>query len=189
MARLEARASHARGDLRAALAPRNLTIRDLAADSNGEDDFFEYDLPWLVEAGRLKDAGERAFLWLRGPDLDADEYLATLLNQRLADQTDVSVWWPLCVMMIVLGSSEEQFHGYFGTDMEALRRKSPVHARLFAPLAGATNLTPALFGKVLEAAGQVAEEREPGHPWTLRLADELSPPRRISHHGPGKAAF
>jgi len=168
LTRLRARALHAQGDLERALALRDVTNCTLEYSAVGEDDFFEYDVPWLVEAGRFDDAGERVAMYiylfaLSNAQLDV---IRPLIHERLADAADNSVWWPLCVMRIC-AYGDYLFEDYLG-DVSLLPTRSPVHARLFGALTHESNLANASRA-IFDAARQLAEERSPDNPWIERF--------------------
>lgn len=167
--RLRARALHAQGDLVGALALRGVTNGSLESGNVGEDDFFEYDVPWLVEAGRFDEAGERVAMylcWYPLSDVHVD-IIRPLISQRLADESDQSVWWPLCVMR-VCAYGDLLLEDYF-VGMDTLAATSPVHARLFGALASEPNRDLAAR-RIFDEARRLAEERSPGHPWIDRFS-------------------
>lgn len=162
LARLAARASYARDGVAAALAACELARHSLSAD--GTDDFIEYELPWLIEAGRLDDAGQRAFFHIHECEGQTWAGMSRIVNERLADDRGTSVWWPLCVMLacdtarlldhlIAVGRAG-------GTNVKL---RSSVHAELFAALGESRG--DELREAVHAAARALAERRAPGHPW------------------------
>lgn len=166
LARLGARALHARGDLAGAL---DMCCRaHYSLDGCFGDDFIEHELPWLIEAKRLEEAGQRAFRYVyHRPEIMP--VVALLLHQRLADASDHTVWWPLCVMSVCHTDTElDRFVSAAPTHGADLRRLSPVHERLFAAFdqGGGEAVRRAVF----VAAHALADERSPRHPWAVRLA-------------------
>ena len=168
LTRLRARALYAQGDLTQALALRDITTCSLEQRALGEDDFFEYDVPWLVEAGRYDEAGQRVAMYLALFALsDAQiDVVRSLIDQRLADPADQSVWWPLCVMRICAYGAD-LLEVYF-PDLTTLPSHSLTHNRLFGAFSREPDLTKAAR-IVFAAAHQLAEERSPGHPWIERF--------------------
>ncbi len=97
IARFDARARHAKGDLSGAIERCADARHSLEPCASGGDDFIEFHLPWLIEAKRFDDAGRLAFEYA----YELDEYHDTVpevVLQRLGDEADQSVWWPLCIM-------------------------------------------------------------------------------------------
>jgi len=167
--RLQARALYAQGNLDAALALRGVTTCSLEPGAVGEDDFFEYDVPWLVEARRYDEAGERVAMyicWFALSDAHVD-IIRALIDERLADPKDKSVWWPLCVMRIC-AYDDYLLENYFG-DLSTLAAHSPTHARLFGALTRTSDKTSAAR-QIFTEARRLAEERHPGHPWIERFS-------------------
>ncbi|RDU98989.1 hypothetical protein DWV00_12180 [Trinickia dinghuensis] len=169
VARLAARAVYAREGASAALAASDLAHHALSED--GGDDFIEYELPWLIEAGRIDDAGQRAFFDLYERESQLWQGTARIIHDRLAESSDTSAWWALCVMLacrqdavlnrlIALGRANQW----------KLQARSPVHGELFAKLdeLRGTELREAIY----TAACALAEQRAPGHPWIARLSVE-----------------
>jgi tetratricopeptide (TPR) repeat protein len=174
--RLKARAQYARGDLAGALEAAQ--DGHYALGRYGKDNFIEYELPWLIEAGRLEEAGECAFFHLYQIEcIDNDEALENVLriiHARLADPKDVSVWWPLCVMRACYYplTLHDLMHMAPGTPWVEI---SDTHRAIFASLApnenfAASELSDARFDSVFTAARALAEARAPGHVWIRRLA-------------------
>ncbi|WP_179404466.1 hypothetical protein [Burkholderia guangdongensis] len=167
LARLDARAAYALGYLHSALAQCEFARHSL--DSAGADDFIEYELPWLIEAGCFDDAGRRAFFHLYQRESDLDDRVARTIHAQLAEPSDTSVWWPLCAMRAC--SDEMTFDRFVAcgaADRQALAARSPMHAEIFAALDAFEG--DALMFAVSDAARAVAERRAPDHPWTRRLA-------------------
>ncbi|MDR1164175.1 MAG: hypothetical protein LBM17_10165, partial [Candidatus Accumulibacter sp.] len=176
LARLKARAIHAQGDLEGAL--KAARAGHYALNSYGADDFIEYELPWLLEAGRPDDAGERAFRYLYQIEVveneDKLEKVLRIIHARLADPEDTSVWWPLCVMRAC----------YYPATLRDLMQAAPsarwteiseTHRAIFSSLSPTENfeydeLCEARFYPVFIAARAVAQARAPGHPWIRRLS-------------------
>ena len=169
IARLAARAIYAEQGVNAALAATQLARHSLSAE--GGDDFIEYELPWLLEAGRIEAAGERAFFDIYEREAQMWPGTVRILHERLADSNDHSVWWPLCVMLAC--GNEATLNRLISLGLANrwnLKTGSPVHAQLFAQFE-------ALKGNefretVYDAALALAEQRQPGHPWIGRLSAE-----------------
>lgn len=169
IARLAARAVYAREGASAALAAAEFARYTLAAE--GGDDFIEYELPWLIEADRIDEAGRRAFFDVYEREVQMWPGTARILLERLAETSDRSVWWPLCVM---LACGNEAVLNRLMTLGRVNRRQlnpdSPVHAQLFGKLGELTGAS--LREAIYQAAHALAEERAPGHPWAARLSAE-----------------
>lgn len=166
VARLAARAAYAQGDLDGAL--RACELAHVSLESSGSDDFLEHELPWLIEAGRFDEAGQRAFFHIYEFEQEMWDIVGRTVHERLADPADTSVWWALCAVrachtvptlarLVAIGREG-------GKDLAA---RSPVHAELYAALA--TQSEEAALDIVSDAARALAERRSPGHPWTARL--------------------
>ena len=167
VARLAARAAYAQGELAGALSACELARMSL--EPNGSDDFLEYELPWLVEAGRFDDAGQRAFFHLYEFESEMWEGVGRTVHERLADPADTSVWWALCAVRACNTAPTLARLAAIGREGgQDLTARSPVHAELFAALA--TQSVEAALDIVSDAARALAERRAPGHPWTARLA-------------------
>ncbi|WP_124646780.1 hypothetical protein [Burkholderia ubonensis] len=167
LARLAARASHALGDLQGALAQCEFARYSL--ESDGGDDFVEYELPWLLEAGRVDEAGRRAFFHLYQNESSMDERVAHIIHAHLADPADTSVWWPLCAMRAAgFAPTFERFVALGEARNGALAARSPAHGEIFAALG--TLDGDALRYAVADAARAVAQRCAPGHPWIERFA-------------------
>ncbi|MGU7775422.1 hypothetical protein ACV229_35285 [Burkholderia sp. MR1-5-21] len=167
LARLAARASHAQGDLDGALAQCELARHSL--ESDGGDDFIEYELPWLLDAGRTDEAGRRAFFHVYQVESTTLDSVARIIQARLAEPADTSVWWPLCMMRA--GGFEPTFErlvAFGAARREDVAARSPAHAEIFAAIGKLDG--DALRHAVRDAARAVAERRAPGHPWIARLA-------------------
>jgi hypothetical protein len=180
LARLAARASHAQGDLQAALAQCAAARYDLEADSdNCPDDFAGREVRWLVEAGHFEEAGRRAFFYIyacsfshylndRSEDT-AHETIMRIIHERLAQPDDASVWWPLCVMRACGFEPTFDRLTELGVQAEApITSRSPLHTLLYAAMGQLRDQ--ALRQTVSAAAAGEARRRAPDHPWTERLA-------------------
>jgi hypothetical protein len=168
LARLQARALHAQGDLHGALQACE-TARYRFETMDFEYGFIEHEIPWLMQAGRVDEAGRRAFLHahILLERTAIWEGVLRLVHERLADPADALVWWPLCVMCAC-----RQPH-----NLRALCQLAPAGI----PLA-VSKTHQALFGKsfalkddadadrIFSAARALAEARAPGHPWIRVLA-------------------
>lgn len=169
IARLSARAVHAREGAAAALVASGLARHCLSAE--GGDDFIEHELPWLIEANRIEEAGQRAFFDIYERDTEMWPGTARIVHERLADGSDVSAWWALCVMAACLrGTAIDRLASFGRTGGQDLKARSPVHAELFASFG---QLRGADFRQaVYEATRALAKRRAPGHPWIDRLVAE-----------------
>jgi tetratricopeptide (TPR) repeat protein len=115
------------------------------------------------------------------------ENVLRLVHERLADATDASVWWPLCVMRAaqvasnlenLLSVAPEENWGaisaahqaIFGALKMADWEAEAVRTRLEnpSPLAITSPLI-LLKDRVFAAARNLAEQRSPRHPWVRRL--------------------
>jgi tetratricopeptide (TPR) repeat protein len=167
LARLAARAAYAQDGAAAALAACDLARHSLSPD--GTDDFIDYELPWLIEAGRLDDAGRRAFFHMYECEEETWAPMSHIIHQRLADERDTSVWWLLCVMLACdTGRLLPRLIATGQAGGTNLRLRSPVHAEVFAALGESRG--DALREPVHAAARAVAERRAPGHPWVAYLS-------------------
>jgi hypothetical protein len=171
LARLKARAIHAQGDLEGALAACEDARYSQNPWGTGADDFIEYELPWLLAAGKIEKAGERAFMAIYDVQClenGLEESVYRVVQERLADPADTSVWWPLCVMRACAFHRTLRELLAFAPDEAA-----PLQRALFGDFLEAdpesikeeTDLDP-----VFRAAQSLAEERAPGHVWIRRLA-------------------
>ncbi|MDR3159386.1 MAG: hypothetical protein LBU11_10405 [Zoogloeaceae bacterium] len=191
LTRLAARARYALCDLDGALSACEAARYSLAAGGGYADDFIEYELPWLMEAERREAAGQRAFfhIYFLGATTEGmREAVLRLVHERLADATDTSVWWPLCVMRAAQTASDLEkllsvapredwgeisaaHRAIFGAlrtaDWDALEMKTRMESLL--SLDAVSPLT-ALKDQVFSAARDLAESRSPRHPWARRLA-------------------
>ncbi|KJK25463.1 hypothetical protein UB46_05185 [Burkholderiaceae bacterium 16] len=167
LARLAARALHAQGDLPGALDACSAARHSLSSD--GGDDFIEYELPWLIEAQRVEEAGRRAFFHIYQLEAEMWDGAARLVHARLADADDDSVWWPLCAMRACnTAETLERFISAAQEGGQDLRTLSPVHEALFGAV-GEEDSAQAMQA-VFAAARALAEQRSPRHPWITRLA-------------------
>lgn len=166
VARLAARAAYTQGDLAGALSA--CEFARVSLESDGSDDFLEYELPWLVEAGRFDEAGQRAFFHIYEFQQEMYESVGRIVHERLADPADTSVWWALCAVRACHTAPTLARLTAIGREGgHNLAARSPVHAELFAALA--TQSEEAALDIVSDAARALAERRAPGHPWTARL--------------------
>ena len=167
LARLAARAAYAQAGPEAALAACELARHSLSA--NGTDDFIEYELPWLIEAGRLDEAGQRVFFHIYECEEKTWAGMAQIVHERLADERDASVWWPLCVMLACDTTyllERLVAHGRArGTDIKA---RSAAHAEVFATVGEWRG--DELREAVHAAARSLAQRRVPDHPWIVCLS-------------------
>ena len=166
LARLGARAKRKQGDLAGALQACAAARYSLSSD--GSDDFIEYELEWLIEAGRFDEAGQRAFFHIYQVETGMWEGLPPIVSARLADPADTSVWWALCALRAChLDETFERFVQLAQGHGPSLHERSDVHRVLFAALDGkdAEEALP----EVVVAAHALAEARAPKHPWTTRL--------------------
>ncbi|MCO7612091.1 hypothetical protein NJH83_17805 [Pseudomonas chlororaphis] len=163
-ARLAARALHAQGDLAGALKICNAAA--LSLDSDGGSNFIEYELPWLMEAGRIEEAGHRAFIDVYERQTEMWPATARLILNRLQDPEDHNPWWPICVMRACI--NEEVLQSFLSAlpELDAGEADaSPLLAALHAAMDDPQPLEP-LFA----AARAEALRRAPEHPWIGRLA-------------------
>jgi hypothetical protein len=167
LARLDARGAYVLGDLYSALAQCEFARHSL--EESGDDDFIEYELPWLIEAERFDDAGRRAFFHLHEREGDLHERVARLIHARLAEPSDASIWWPLCAMRACSDAATfDRFVEYGAENGRDLAARSATHAEIFAALGKLEG--DALRLAVSDAAHAVAERRVAGHPWAAWLA-------------------
>jgi tetratricopeptide (TPR) repeat protein len=115
------------------------------------------------------------------------ENVLRLVHERLADATDASVWWPLCVMRAAQtdnnlesllsvapkedwGAISAAHQAIFGRLKMADWEAEAVRTRMEnpSPLAITSPLI-VLKDKVFAAARNLAEKRAPRHPWVRRL--------------------
>ncbi|UVL30779.1 hypothetical protein [Pseudomonas donghuensis] len=163
LARLAARALQAQGDLPGALKICEVASRSL--DSDGGDNFINFELPWLLESGRIEEAGQRAFM-------DVYEMLEQMwpgtpfwIHDRLLEAEDNSVWWPLCVMRACDNAALlERFVACLPERSEATPALNPLLEALHA-----TRENPELRDALFAQAREEAQRRAPNHPWITRL--------------------
>ena len=166
LARLAARAAYAQDGPQAALAACELARHSLSAD--GTDDFIEYELRWLLEAGQLDEAGQRLFLHIYECEEQTWAGMAQIVHERLADESDTSVWWPLSVMLACdTARLLERLiaNGRVGTN---IKLRSTAHAELFATVGESRG--DELREAVHAAARSLAQRRAPDHPWIAYLS-------------------
>lgn len=167
VARLAARATYAQNGPVAALERCELARHSLSPD--GTDDFIEYELPWLIEARRFDDAGQRAFFHLYECEGNTWAGMAQIVHERLSDDGDASVWWALWVM---LACDTPRMLGRLLANGRAggqdLTLRSRVHAELFS--GAGESRTDALREPVRAAAGALAQRRAPDNPWIACLS-------------------
>ncbi|MDR3158696.1 MAG: hypothetical protein LBU11_06730 [Zoogloeaceae bacterium] len=183
LARLRARANYAQGDLAGALAACEDARYSLNPRGTGGDDFIEYELPWLLEAGKIEEAGKRAFLavydveWFEDDQQELPESVYRIVHERLADPADASVWWPLCALCACRSSSNRAMRELLAA---APKEAAPIQRALFGDfwdtdpdaIDEKTDLDP-----VFQAARELAEKRAEKHApdalarvWIRRLA-------------------
>ncbi|QBF25668.1 hypothetical protein EXN22_08170 [Pseudomonas tructae] len=163
LARLAARSLKAQGDLPGALKICEVASRSL--DSDGADNFIEFELPWLLESGRIDEAGQRAFM-------DVYEMLEQMwsgtpfwIHDRLLEAEDQSVWWPLCVMRACDNAALlERFVACLPERSESTPQLSPLLEALHA-----ARDNPELRDTLFDQAREEAQRRGPNHPWINRL--------------------
>ena len=167
LARLTARALHAQGDLQGALDV--CAAARYALSAGGGDDFIDYELPWLVEAGRTAEAGRRAFFEIYHQEQGMWKGAATVVHAQLVEPSDASVWWPLCVMRACnTGGTLACLLAVFEAQGKNPRDASALHRRLFSHL-GAEGISEADRVRVFSNARALALERAPHEPWIDRL--------------------
>lgn len=190
LARIKARALYAQGDLAAAIAACDAARYSLSSD--GSDDFAEYEVPWLVEAGRYDEAGSRAFQHTYACGSLLHPNVGRIVHERLAAADDTSFWWPLCVLRA--STYHMTLRALISTapvPFEQLLAFSPVHSALFGVLSSIPldqrdgpsyaeiegDIDPldsaeweSACDKVLQSARALCETRSPGNPWITRLA-------------------
>lgn len=175
LARLSARAWYAKGELARALSVSSHARYSLAA--HGGDDFNDYELRWLIEAGRDDEAGERAFRFLyemkeMSPGTVEVNKVAKIVHECLADPAQTSAWWWLCALR---AATSIQTLGCFldplGGDQTTWRAYSPQHRQLYAAeMRERWQHDDAQ--KAFATARAMTEARWPQHPWLARLAIE-----------------
>ncbi|GHT90333.1 hypothetical protein FACS1894101_2720 [Betaproteobacteria bacterium] len=169
-ARLHARAFYAQGDLTGALAACVHARYSLESFGTGSDDFIEYELPWLMEAGRIEDAGRRAFFHIYNVEtLERGAWAGVfrLILERLSDPAETSVWWPLCAMRAC-------HYAQTLADLLSFTPEAPnaTLKAIFGEFLGQEidrDADSSVFEPIFQAAHTQAEVRAPEHPWTRRL--------------------
>lgn len=163
-ARLAARALHAQGDLAGALKVCNAAA--LSLDSDGGNNFIEYELPWLMEAGRIDEAGFRAFIDVYDRQTELWPATARLVLDRLQDPEERSAWWPICVMRACI--TEEALQSFLDAlpNIETTESDTtPLLAALYQAMED-LETRDSLFAE----ARAEALRRAPEQPWITRLA-------------------
>ncbi|MDR1888556.1 MAG: hypothetical protein LBQ81_04140 [Zoogloeaceae bacterium] len=167
--RLAARARHARGDLAGALEV--CANARYSLDSDGGDDFIEYELPWLIEAGRSEEAGQRAFFNIYQMGADMWQGTAHLVHERLADAADHSVWWPLCVMQACnTADTLKRLMSAGRKEGKTLAQRSAAHQTIFGAVDATGKMSKPEIDRVFNAARTLAKRCAPDHPWITRLS-------------------
>ena len=189
VARLKARSLHAQGDLAGALKACEKARYILS--SHGFDDFTEFEVPWLIEAGRSDEAGRRAFFHIYQSEFHMSPAVGRAVHERLAASDETSYWWPACVLRAsTYTTTARRLVALAPAPFEGVSALSPAHAALFGQLAripedqryAPTSAecdgeedpleTPewtAVRDDILLAARKMCEERSPGNPWTVRI--------------------
>ncbi|NBF08576.1 hypothetical protein [Pseudomonas sp. Fl4BN1] len=163
-ARLAARALYAQDDLSGALKICNAAA--LSLDSDGGTNFIEYELPWLIEAGRIDEAGHRAFIDVYDRQTEMWPATARLVLHRLQDPEDHSAWWPICVMRACINQEVLQS---FLSALPAIESIDPTTTPLLTALYRAMD-DPELLDPLFAEARAEAQRRAPDQPWIIRLA-------------------
>lgn len=167
LARLAARAIYAREGPKAALAACELARHSLSA--LGTDDFIEYELPWLVEAERFDEAGQRLFFHIYECEEQTWAGMAGVIHTRLADDRDGAAWWPLCVMLACdTANLLERLIANGRAGAVNIKLRSAVHAELFAAIGELRD--DELREAIYAAARALAQRRAPEHPWIACLS-------------------
>jgi tetratricopeptide (TPR) repeat protein len=166
LARLGARAAYAQDGPEAALAACELARHSLAAD--GTDDFIEFELRWLIEAGRFDEAGQRVFFHIYECEEQTWAGMAQIVHERLADESDTSVWWLLSVMLACDTAHLLERLIANGRAATNIKLRSTAHAELFAAVGEARG--DELREAVHAAARSLAQRRAPDHPWLAFLS-------------------
>lgn len=189
MERLKARSLHALGDLAGALKACEKARFNLTSD--GFDDFAEFEVPWLIEAGRFDEAGRRAFFHIYQCESNTRPAVGRAVHERLAASDETSYWWPACLLRAsTYTTTLRRLVAHAPAPFEGVAAISPAHAVLFGPLARipedqryaptAAEISgeeecldspewTAVRDKILLAARKICEERSPGNPWTSRI--------------------
>lgn len=164
IARLAARSLHAQGDLNGAL--KICHVAAMSLDSGGGNSFIEYELPWLQEAGRMEEAGHRAFLDIYDRQSEMWPPVARLVLERLKDPEDRNAWWPICIMRACVTSELLQI---FLEALPPITSEEPATTPLLAALYAAMDDLEQLDRLFAEARAD-ALRRNPEQPWIKRLA-------------------
>lgn len=164
LARLTARAQHALGDLPAAL--KICTSAALSLDSDGGDNFIEYELPWLMENRQVDAAGHRAFIDIYEMRGEMWPGTARLVHERLHQTDDPSVWWPLCVMR---ACNDHEVLQNFLVALPEIDTSVPAPTPLLDALYRSMEDPQAHLDNVFAEARAEAQRRSPEHPWITRL--------------------
>ncbi|WP_339070077.1 hypothetical protein WIN67_22800 [Pseudomonas idahonensis] len=162
-ARLAARALHAQGDLAGALKVCNAAA--LSLDSDGGNNFIEYELPWLMEAGRIDEAGFRAFIDVYDRQTELWPATARLVLDRLQDPQEHSAWWPICVMRACI--TEEALQSFLEA-LPNIETSEPDTTPLLAALYQAMEDLETRDSLFAQARAE-ALRRAPEQPWITRL--------------------
>jgi tetratricopeptide (TPR) repeat protein len=102
------------------------------------------------------------------------------VHERLADPTDKSVWWPLCVMRACYDAHILHDLLAYAAPATPWAEVSKTRQALFDSLSAEENFfwkdndsrCEARYDGIFTAARALAEARAPGHPWIRRLAAE-----------------
>jgi tetratricopeptide (TPR) repeat protein len=189
VARLEARALHAQGNIEGALKACEKARYCLTAD--GFDDFAEFEVPWLIEAGKFDEAGRTAFFHIYQCESETRSAVARAVHARLAAADEKSYWWAACLLRASTNTSTmRRLVTSAPVPFDQVTAISPAHASLFGPLARIpedqryaptqgeadgseeildTNEWTEARDEIMNAARKLCEERSPGNPWTVRL--------------------
>jgi hypothetical protein len=170
LSRLKARARHAQGDLAGALAACDDARYSLEPYGVGSDDFIEYELPWLMQAGRVEDAGQRAFSHIYHVEtLERGAWAGVfqLICERLSDPAETSVWWPLCAMCACCNARIVADLLSFAPE-----ESTPALQAIFGEFLAQDidrEADASVFEPIFQSAHTQAEIRAPEHPWIRRL--------------------
>lgn len=162
LSRLAARAQHAQGDLPGAL--RILPAAAIALESDGGNNFIEHELPWLVAAGELERAGQRAFRDIYEMRAATAPITVKVVVERLLAQ-DASSWWPLCIMR---ACDTEEVLEHFLECLPYLDEAPTGKGALIEALYDDSE-QPERLERLFSLALAEAQRLSPRHPWTLRL--------------------
>lgn len=163
-ARLAARSLRAQDDLAGAL--KICHVAAMSLDSDGGNSFIEFELPWLVEAGRMEEAGHRAFLDIYDRQSEMWPATARLVLERLQDPEDRNAWWPICIMRACINQELLQT---FLEPLPQIDPEEPASTPLLATLYAAINDLE-LLDQLFDEARAEALRRTPEQPWINRLA-------------------